>query len=144
MNLQDLLDEREIQHRLVGFTQCLDRREWGRLGEVFAPDALAVYGEHRASGLEAIEKHFRAFLGGCGPSQHLLGNIEIQVEGNAACSFASVCASHRAVGKQDAREFIARGNYHATWVRLPTGWRIQSWEWQNGWFSGDYSVLQPG
>jgi hypothetical protein len=142
--LEALLADREIRHTLARFATVLDTRAWQRLGEVYAPDAVAVYGEYRAQGLAALEKHFRAFLGGCGPSQHLLGNIEIQVDGTTATSRAAVCASHRALAPNDTREFIARGNYHATWQQLPTGWRVATWEWQNGWFSGDYSVLQPG
>jgi ketosteroid isomerase-like protein len=144
MSLESLLAEREIRHTLVRFAVVLDSRAWHRLGEVYAPDALAIYGEYRAQGLAALEKHFRAFLGGCGPSQHLLGNIEIVVQGHTAISHASVCASHRALAEGDSREFIARGNYHATWQQLPTGWRVATWEWENGWLSGDYSVLQPG
>jgi ketosteroid isomerase-like protein len=142
--LADLLAERDIRHTLARFATVLDTRAWDRLNEVYAPDGLAVYGEHRAQGYTALEKHFRAFLGGCGPSQHLLGNIEIHVTGTTATSRAAVCASHRALGANDPREFIARGNYHARWQRLPVGWRIAKWEWENGWFSGDYSVLQPG
>lgn len=142
--LADLLAERDIRYTLARFATVLDSRAWHRLGEVYAPDGLAIYGEYRAQGLEALEKHFRAFLGGCGPSQHLLGNIEIHVTGTTATSRASVCASHRALAADDTREFIARGNYHTSWQLLPIGWRIATWEWENGWFSGDYSVLQPG
>ena len=144
MSLQNLLDERAIRHRLAAFARTLDQRQWDSLGEVFAPDAQLVYGAHQPQGLVAIEHHFRAFLGGCGPSQHLLGNIEIDVQGDWAQSLAAVCASHRANGERDTREFIARGSYAAQWIRLPQGWRVARWEWQNGWFTGDFSILAPG
>jgi SnoaL-like domain len=144
MPLQTLTDERAIRHRLAAFARTLDQRQWDCLGEVFAPEALLIYGAHQPQGLVAIEQHFRAFLGGCGPSQHLLGNIEIEVQGDQAHSVAAVCASHRAVNKDDTREFIARGNYAAQWIRLPQGWRVARWEWQNGWFTGDFSILAPG
>ena len=144
MPLQMLADERSIRHRLAAFARTLDQRQWDSLGEVFAPEAQLVYGAHQPQGLAAIEAHFRGFLGGCGPSQHLLGNIDIDVQGDHAHSWAAVCASHRAAGKDDTREFTARGNYLTQWSRLPQGWRVARWEWQNGWFSGDFSILGPG
>lgn len=142
--LAELLAERDIHRGLARFAEVLDSRAWHRLGEVFTPDALVVYSEYRAQGLEAIERHFRQFLGGCGPSQHLLGNIVIEVEGEVAHSRASVCASHLGAAPGDTREFIAFGGYRARWSRLAIGWRIAHWEWQHGWFRGDYGILQPG
>jgi ketosteroid isomerase-like protein len=141
MDLDTLLADRDIRHGLARFAEVVDARAWERLGEVFAPDAVTVYGEFRSEGHVAIEAHFRRFLGRCGPSQHLLGNIEVTVDGATARSRASVLASHRGADPQDAREFVAYGGYDTVWRRDPSGWRVTAWTWRQGWFRGDIAVL---
>ena len=102
------------------------------------PSRSTVSSDPRAA---AIEAHFLRFLGRCGPSQHLLGNIEVTVADDAARSRANVLASHCSADPKDAREFVAYGGYEAAWRRAPDGWRVTTWTWQQGWFRGDIAVL---
>ena len=141
MDLASMVAERDIRHGLARFAEVVDARAWDRLGEVFAPDAVTVYGEFRSEGIASIEEHFRRFLGRCGPSQHLLGNIEVTVDGDAARSRASVLASHRSADRDDGREFVAYGGYDTVWRREASGWRVTAWTWRQGWFRGDIAVL---
>jgi ketosteroid isomerase-like protein len=145
MDLQTLLDERAIMHGLGRFARILDGREWDAVYEVFAEDVTFNYGDGRdQSGIAAMTKQFRDFLGGCGPSQHLLGSIVITVEGDKGTSNAYVQASHQGKdGKQDLYLY-SHGEYIDQWERRADGWRIVRRDVR--WFfnRGDMSVLGPG
>lgn len=142
MNLQALLDEREILHRLGLFARILDRREWQRIGEVFADDLTFDYGDggERAGGAALLE-NLRKFLGPCGPSQHLLGSIQTEVEGDMALSRSYVQARHQGAGEKSHLFLDTNGEYTDRWERRPEGWRIVRRDARWDLFSGDFSVL---
>ena len=62
-------DRDQIIERLADIATALDTRDWDGLGELFTESATG-YG---AAGREQIVRTVRDHLGGCGPSQHLLG-----------------------------------------------------------------------
>ena len=125
MNLQSLIDERDIMHGLGRFARILDQREWGAVGEVFAGDVTFNYGDgQERRGIEAMREQFERFLGSCGPSQHLLGTIVITVEGDAGTSRAYVQARHQGAGEKAHLLFDSNGEYVDRWERRPEGWRI--------------------
>lgn len=118
-----------------------DAREWDRVGEVLADDATA-YG---AEGLDAIvTTNLRQFLGGCGPSQHLLGNYEVEVDGDRAVSHTKARVFHQGAGERADRTWECFGVYHDTWARTPAGWRLTERVFDVHAAVGDFEVLQPG
>ena len=68
------------------YSECLDTRDWARLEQVFTEDVEMDFGEWKKEGLEEVTKTIRSYLDGCGPSQHLLGNYRIQLDGDHASS----------------------------------------------------------
>jgi hypothetical protein len=68
------------------YAECLDTRDWPRLAEVFTADVDMDFEAWHARGLDAVTTNIRSFLDGCGPSQHLLGNYRIELEGDRASS----------------------------------------------------------
>ena len=78
-----LEDRFAIVDALNLLSRLFDARAWDRIGEVMAPDVVA----YDCHGLDSvITDSLRAHLGGCGPSQHLLGNHEVVVDGDRATS----------------------------------------------------------
>jgi hypothetical protein len=131
----------EIVTALNRLGAIFDAREWDRVGEVMASDATA-YGE---TGLDAIvTNNLRNYLGGCGVSQHLLGNYDVRVDGDHASSRALVRAYHRGAGDRDEAWFETYGIYRDRWRRTPDGWRLTVRELEVTVNVGDISVLQPG
>jgi hypothetical protein len=122
----------------------MDEREWDRIGEVVLPDARC-YGQ---SGLEAIVANvLRRALGGCGPTQHLLGNYEIGVEGDEGTSRSLIRAYHLVAGGEamdEPRTYVWMGVYLDRWKRTGDGWRMSERETETNVSVGDASVLQPG
>lgn len=124
--LQMLLDERDIYRQLCRFTRLLDERKLAELGTVFHRDIAfdyGRYGEHR--GLDALEKWMHNSLDACGGTQHLIGNVEIEVTGDQAMSRAFVMARHQGANQLGGAIFDTNGEYIDRWVRDGEGgWRI--------------------
>ncbi len=145
MDLQSLLDEREITRGLARFARILDRKEWDRLGEVFADDLSFDYGATgEASGIAALRENMTRFLDRCGPTQHLIGSILVEVEGDQAISRAYVQARHQRANDPNGPVFDTSGEYVDRWQRRPEGWRIVRRDALWATFSGDPAVIEAG
>jgi ketosteroid isomerase-like protein len=142
MDLQGLIDQHDITNGLGRFARILDGREWDAVGEVFADDVTFNYGDgQEQKGIAAMTLQFSRFLDDCGPSQHLLGSIQVTVEGNHGLSRAYVQARHQGKGDKAHLFLDSNGEYIDRWKRGPEGWRIVRRDAR--WFMnpGDVSVL---
>lgn len=131
----------EIVGALNRFGAILDAREWDRIEEVITPDAV-LYGQQGAAAI--VDNNLRHYLGGCGPSQHLLGNYDVAIDGDVATSNTLVRAYHRGAGDRADKWFESYGVYHDRWRRTADGWRMTNREMEITANVGDISVLQPG
>lgn len=123
--LQALLDEREIMRGLARFARVLDGKRWDELGTVFAADVGFDYGTGQTEhGLAALTANMRRFLDVCGPSQHLIGSVTVDVAGDNAVSRAYVQARHQRAGDPGGPVFDTCGEYVDRWERRGEGWRI--------------------
>lgn len=120
----------------------LDERQWDGFDHVFTTDATA-YGAD-GPGIASIVSRIREFLGGCGPSQHLLGNHEISVHGDSARARTSFRALHQGLGERSGSTYEVVGYYHDELRRSDSGWRISDRVIDVRISIGDMSVLQPG
>lgn len=142
MNLQSLIDERDIAHALGRFARMLDQRDWDTVGEVFASDVCFNYGDgQEKQGIEAMRDQFARFLDPCGPSQHLLGTIVVTVVGDTGTSRAYVQARHQGAGEKAHLFFDSNGEYVDRWERRAEGWRIVRRDVVWHMHMGDPSVL---
>lgn len=120
-----LLDEREIVRGLSRFARILDNKQWDRLGDVFATDISFDYGtgqdEH---GMAALTVNMRRFLDTCGGTQHLIGSIMVDLDGNRATSRAYVQARHQRGDDAVGPIFDSNGEYVDQWEKRSEGWRI--------------------
>lgn len=136
-------DERHILNQLGEFARILDTRNWDRVGEVFADDISFNYGDGREQqGIAALTDTFRTFLEPCGPSQHLLGSIQLTIEGDSACTRSYVQARHQGKGERQHLFLDSNGEYTDRWRRTAAGWRISRRDVQWFMLQGDMSVLR--
>ncbi|MDB5731688.1 MAG: hypothetical protein JWQ03_1583 [Variovorax sp.] len=122
--LERLLLERELHQVLIAYALLCDGRDWRSIGKVFSEDASAHYGGRHLPDRAAILGMLRNNLGGCGPTQHLLGNLQVEVTGDAVTSRIEVRASHRGAGEKKDQTYDCMGHYRDRWTRTPDGWRI--------------------
>lgn len=125
---------------IVRCAAAFDRRDWIALDEVFSIDAVA-YG---VEGRQAIVEFVRGFLGGCGPSQHLLGNHHVVVDGGTARSVCKARVFHVGAADRSHLTYECFGNYWDDLVLTQGGWRIARREFEVTIALGNPSVLQPG
>ena len=124
VSLDRLLLERELHQVLIAYALLCDGRDWHGIGNVFSDDASATYGGRALPDRAAIESMLRNNLGGCGPTQHLLGNLQVWVDGEKVTSRIEVRASHRGTSDKQEQTYDCMGHYQDSWTRTPDGWRI--------------------
>jgi hypothetical protein len=136
-------DRQAIIDVLNSYATCLDTRDWSGLNDVFHPNATGEYGVE-LNGRAAIVGAIRSFLDGCGPSQHLLGNYQIVIEGDHAQSVTKARVLHVGAGERaDLTPYEAIGVYRDRLVRTSDGWRIIARHFAVHISIGDINVLQP-
>lgn len=124
-DLQQLQDERSISRGLSLFARLLDEKRWDDLGDVFSEDLSFSYGDGREQrGMTALRQQMRRFLDLCGGTQHLIGSILIDCDGDQAVSRAYVQARHQRRDDPVGPIFDSTGEYIDRWERRPEGWRI--------------------
>ncbi|WP_445165510.1 nuclear transport factor 2 family protein [Mycolicibacterium sp. Dal123E01] len=119
-----LRDERAIERALILLARAMDDRDWATMAEIIADNAEGDFGTGRVAGSTAIIELIRGFLDKCGPTQHLLGNIIVDVDGDVATSRAYIRDVHLNSAADPSTRFYTLGDYHDVWRRSGNGWRL--------------------
>lgn len=109
--LQELCDERDVQRALNLFARAMDERDWAAMAEILDEDAEGDLGTGRRQGRTAIIDVIREFLDKCGPTQHFLGNVIIDVTGDTAVSRAYIRDVHLKATADPSTRFYTIGDY---------------------------------
>lgn len=137
-----LADDRTIMNTLAAFPRIVDGKQWSKIGEVFAADICFDYGDGgEKQGLSALLDQFKKFHERCSAMQHLLGSIQLEVEGDYAVTRAYVQARHQGINDKRSAIFDTHGEYVDQWQRRAEGWRIVRRDAIWSMFAGDASVL---
>jgi len=110
------------------YADALDRREWSTLDTVFTPEVAADYnGAHVIEGRTDVVAMIRTYLDLCGPTQHLLGNHRVTVNGDTATASVKMRVHHIGTGTRSTLTYECFGWYHAEALRTVDGWRVANW-----------------
>jgi hypothetical protein len=131
MNLDVLLAEREIYRQLIRFARAMDERDWKALDEITTDDIISNFGLGEIEGRSAMIDFMRHFLDGCGTTQHIIGNVLIDIDGDTAISNSYVSDMH--IGRNDNENLTFRtlGNYFDEWKKIDGVWLISRREKDN-------------
>lgn len=124
-DLARIVTERAVEGQLVRLARAMDERSWDVVAGVFLPDATAELGTGELSGSEQIVASMRSYLDACGPTQHLLGNVLVEVDGDRAESRAHVSDLHLGTGDRSTLTFSTLGDYHDRWELHGSAWGIR-------------------
>ena len=139
-----MLDDRsEILAVVDRYATALDRRDWALLERVFSEDLVFDAGEWVAHGRDDYVARVRGSLDGCGPTQHLLGNYRIELDGSEASCACYVRAFHLDAERGAALTYDMGGEYRDRLRRTPEGWRIGHRTLEILYEVGSREVLQP-
>ena len=141
--LQELVDRADIGDVLCRYCAALDDRDWDALAGVFTPDAVAHYGALGSPrGVPAIAGLVSATIGSLDATQHLVGNVTVAVDGDAATADCYLLAQHVRDGTPGGDTYLLGGSYHDELVRTPEGWRIAQRTLRRMWTTGNRDVVQ--
>lgn len=115
----------ELHEVVCRYARVCDERDWGALDQVFSDEASAEYGGRPLKDRAAILRMLQYHLDGCGPTQHLLGNLQVHAgTAGGVTSRVQVRAAHRGLGARQRQTYDCLGEYQDRWVRTAAGWRI--------------------
>lgn len=125
--LQTLSDHHEIRELIVDYATAIDAKDFDALDAIFTPDA---YIDYRAmGGIDGRYPEVKAWLGSVLPAfpnyQHMVGNISIRLDGDAARS-RTICFNPMEVALPDGgTQVIFLGLWYVDrFVRTAHGWRM--------------------
>lgn len=122
---QNFADHMEIQQVINLYASAIDKRQWSALEGVFTDDAVANFiGIGVFEGRQAISDLIASVLVQCSVTQHLLGNINIEINGDQATAACYLSALHVGLGDYAAETLTVWGEYSDEFVRTANGWRI--------------------
>lgn len=134
--LRALEDRAEIAERIARLAYAQDDKDWAAVGAAYAPDAVYLHPGGRLEGADEIVDRTRAALDALDASQHLIGSVTVEVEGDTAASLAYFQAQHVRAGTPGGDLYTIAGSYADRWMRTPDGWRIsartQTYHWRSG------------
>lgn len=143
MTLETLVAEREIHRQLVAFARAMDKRDWDALSAIVTDDIRADFGAGEVSGRAEVIAYIRSFLDNCGTTQHLLGNVVIDVSGDTATSEAYVADLHLHRDPGRDLSFRTLGNYRDSWVKSGGTWLMSDRRKDNRATVGSMDVFKP-
>jgi 3-phenylpropionate/cinnamic acid dioxygenase small subunit len=141
--VQELCDRLDIAEVLARYCDALDQRRWELLAAVFAADASADYGSvGTPTGVEAIASAIRNTIENLDATQHLIGNVQVQVQGDTATAQCYLISQHVRAGQPGGEEYLLGGRYVDELARTPDGWRITFRRLDRMWTSGNRDVVR--
>ena len=141
--LQQLLDERDIVALALRYCAALDTKDWPALSTVFLDDATARLGQPpMLTGLDAIVTRIREALERLDDSQHLVGNHQVTVDGDAATHRCYLQAQHIRNAADGGSNYIVAGRYEDRLTRTAQGWRIVHRTLTVMWTDGNVAVVR--
>ncbi|WP_314036365.1 nuclear transport factor 2 family protein [Dietzia sp. CH92] len=126
MDLEILAAEREIARALARFARAMDEKDWPVLHEIMLPGATAELGTGTLHGPVEVVDVIRSFLDNCGPTQHLLGTmlIDVDIPSGTATSRTYVADLHLGIDDRQGLSFSTFGDYHDEWQLVGDAWRM--------------------
>ena len=140
--MQELVDKSQIGDLLAQYSTALDTRDWDALGQVFTADASCDYGSLGSPrGVDEITSLVRSTLSGLDATQHLIGNVTVQTDGDQATADCYLIAQHIRTGAPGGDHYLIGGRYSDRLVRTPQGWRISHRTLHRMWTTGNRGVI---
>jgi len=139
--LEAMLARYAIERELIKFARGMDARDWAGLKTILTEDAIADYGQGDLHGPDAIIGVIRSYLEVCGPTQHLLGNLLVEREGDSAISHCYVSDMHLGAGANAHLKFCTLGDYHDCWKLIDGRWRLAARRKDNRGYCGTLDVF---
>ena len=136
-------DTIQIMDTLARYAIAMDQRDWPLLGSVFTQNFTYDAGEWTTHSLADYLERLQPYLEGCGPTQHLLGNYQIDIDGDTARTQVYVRAFHVGTRELSSTTYEMFGVYRDEMRRTEAGWRSIRRTLRLQYELGSREVLRP-
>ena len=133
MDRQALADRIAAQDLLTRYATAVDRRDWEQYRSIFTADAEIDYTSAGgiAGTVDEVVEFLSTSLEMFEMTQHLVSNIDLEVNGDSATVTAMFNNPMRLPGGDT---WFTGGWYHHDLVRTPDGWRSRRLREESAWF----------
>ena len=132
--LEILADRQDCADLIVRTARAIDRCDEALLREQFHPDAHDDHGGFKGS-IDEFAKWVMPVLGTMERTQHILGQMLIEVDGDTAASETYFEAHHELMIENVMQHMIAAGRYLDKFERRDGTWKMSSrhavYDWQS-------------
>lgn len=119
----DLAARRDIHQALTNYMRGQDRLLPDVQRLAFHDDAWVDCGLFAGPAAEFID-FAQGFLAACDGSQHLIGQVDIELDGNRATGEVYFIAHHRVTEDGEKKDLFVAGRYHDEYENRGDGWKI--------------------
>lgn len=119
-----LLDREAIRDQLYRYCRAVDRGDRELMRSVYHPDATDHHGVFEGPAAEFVELDVDRVVPGLVLTQHLIGNVLIDLDGDVAHVESYVYASHRLAQPDGEQELVIWGRYLDRFERRAGAWKI--------------------
>jgi hypothetical protein len=122
--LTALIDQQEIRDVIYRYCRGIDRREYDLVRSCYHPDATDDHGDFRGNVDEFIA-YVASNLPRYERTMHFIGNVLVEVSGDAARAESYLVAYHRLPpsSSKPERDFVVNLRYVDDFQRRSGGWR---------------------
>jgi hypothetical protein len=124
--LDALLHKEAIREQLYKYCRAVDRGDKVLMRQIYHPDATDQHGVFNGPASEFVELNIDEVMPGMKLTQHLIGNILIELNGNFAKVESYVYASHRVDQADGAYDLVIWGRYLDIFEQRNGEWKIAS------------------
>lgn len=122
-DVADLAAHRDIHKALTNYMRGQDRLLPDVQRLAFHDDAWVDCGLFAGPAAAFID-FAQGFLAACDASQHLIGQVDIQLDGNKATGEVYFIAHHRITEGDEKKDLFVAGRYHDEYENRGDGWKI--------------------
>jgi hypothetical protein len=140
MNWYD--DRADIVDLATRYTWALDTKHVDELDDVFLAESTATLHGVSCWSRDEIKARIGGAILGLDATQHLIGNHQIEVDGDTATHRCQLHGQHVRAGCEGGDTYVIGGFYQDRLVRSPDGWRIEHRLMQQTWASGNPGVVR--
>jgi len=144
--LRTLMDKAAISDVICNYATGVDSHDWTLFRSCFTDEieadfsSLGDMGHFRGSADKWV-RMARGLMENLDATQHLMGNIQAEIDGDQAVARCYLQAMHVRAGENGAPHYIIAGHYRHELTRGADGWRIRKYTLTALWTSGNRGLF---
>jgi SnoaL-like domain len=147
--MTNLAGEQAVRTLVARIAHTIDTRRWADLRALYADEVTTDYtslfgGEVQRQSGDALIAGWRGLLSALDATQHLVGPIDVRLEGGAATAECHVRGYHVRRGAPGGDEWMVAGQWVICSAEQGKQWRVTAMTLRTFYETGNRRVLEAG